>query len=155
MSRNGSGRNSASPTTRKRSSKGALIKGMSGRLPSEILENTLFPMRLREIMHKYAGIYALYRGDRLYYTGLTRNLFGRIKWHLKDRHAHRWDHFTIFRIQKVPYIKDIETLVHHLVDTSGNRSKGKVPKDADINWILRDVVREHERALRGLKKALR
>mgnify|MGYP001571365905 FL=1 len=140
---------------RSRSAKGALIKGMSRRLPSEILESPLFARRLREIMRRYAEIYALYRRSRLYYIGLTTNLLGRIKWHLKDRHAGKWDRFIIFRIQKVRYLKDIETLIHQLVDTRGNRVKGKVPRDADLNRILREVLVEHERAIRGIKRALR
>jgi len=140
---------------RKQSSKGALIKGMSRRLPSEILESPMFAQRLREIMRRYAGIYALYRKDRIYYIGLTTNLLGRIKWHLKDRHAGKWDSFIIFRIQKVRYLKDIETLIHHLVDTPGNKVKGKVPRDADLNRILREVLSEHEKAIKGIKKALR
>src|SRR3989337_514359 len=139
----------------KRSSKGALIKGMSNHLPSEILESPIFERRLKEIMRRYAGIYALYRGARLYYIGLTTNLHGRIKWHLKDRHANKWDHFIIFRIQKVKYLKDIETLIHHLIDTPGNRIKGKVPKDADLNRILREVLNEHEHAISGIRRALK
>ena len=138
-----------------RSTKGALIKGMSRRLPSEILESPLFARRLQETMRQYAGIYALYRKNRLYYIGLTRNLLGRIKWHLRDRHARRWDSFIIFRIQKVRYLKDIETLIHHLVDTPGNRARGRVPRDADLNDMLREVLREHERAIKGIKRALR
>jgi negative regulator of replication initiation len=70
----------------RRSTKGALIKGMSRRLPSEILESEVFAEQLKSMMRRYAGIYALYRGKRLYYVGLTRNLLGRIRWHLKDRH---------------------------------------------------------------------
>src|SRR5881296_3483867 len=100
---------------RNRSGKGALLKGMSRRLPSEILQDPLFEKRLREIMRGYAGIYALYRGKKLYYTGLTKDLFGRIRWHTQDRHAGRWDHFIIFRIIKVRYLKDIETLIHNLL----------------------------------------
>lgn len=139
----------------KRTGKGALIKGMSRRLPSEILESRVFSQRLAEIMRHYAGIYALYRGNRIYYVGLTANLLGRIKWHLKDRHAGKWDHFIVFRIHKVRYLKDIETLIHHLIDTPGNKVKGKVPRDADLNRILREVLVEHERAIRGLRQALR
>lgn len=135
--------------------KGALIKGMSRRLLSEILESPLFARRLREIMRRYAGLYALYRKNRLYYIGLTTDLLGRIKWHLRDRHAGKWDRFIIFRIQKVQYLRDIETLINHLVDTQGNRVKGKVPRDADLNRILREVLVEHERAIRGIKRALR
>src|SRR5258707_15899338 len=92
-----------------RSKKGALIKGMSKRLPSDILDNPIFQEKLKEIMKGYAGIYALYRKGKLYYVGLTRDLFGRINWHLKDRHAGKWDRFIIFRIKRVAYLKDIET----------------------------------------------
>jgi len=41
--------------------------------------------------------------------------------------------------------------MHYLVDTPGNRIKGKVPRDADFNRILK----EHETAIRGIKRALR
>ena len=139
---------------RQRSGKGALIKGMSRRLPSEILESDVFADHLRKMMGKYGGIYALYRKKRLYYVGLTRKLLGRIKWHLKDRHAGKWDSFIIFRIQRVRYLKDIETLIHRLVDTPGNKQKGKVPRDADLNRALREVLAEHKRAIRGIEKAL-
>ena len=73
--------------------KGALIKGMTKRLPYEILENPLFQIGLRRLMRGYAGIYALYNGPKLYYVGLTKNLFGRIRSHRKDRHIKRWDSF--------------------------------------------------------------
>jgi Uri superfamily endonuclease len=128
---------------------------MSRRLPSEILESPLFRHRLREIMRGYAGIYALYRGKVLYYVGLTRNLLGRLKRHLKDRHKGKWTDFIIFRIHRVRYLKDIETLIHNLMRLKGNRVSGRVPRDADINRALRDVLREHEITIRGIKRALR
>jgi predicted GIY-YIG superfamily endonuclease len=137
------------------SKKGALIKGMSKRMPSEILDNPIFRERLQEIMRGYAGIYALYKKEKLYYVGLTRNLFGRISWHLKDRHAGRWDQFIIFRIKRVNYLKDIETLLTHLVETKGNRVKGNVPRDADISRVLRDILRIHKKEIKGIERALR
>ena len=140
---------------RQKSQKGALIKGMSRRLPSDILGNPIFRKRLKEIMKGYAGIYALYKKKRLYDVGLTRNLFGRINWHLNDRHAGRWDQFIIFRIKRVNYLKDIETLLTHLVDTRGNRVKGNVPRDADISRVLRDILRLHKQEIRGIEKALK
>lgn len=121
---------------KKKTTKGALIKGMTKKLPSEILNNPVFRKRLKEIMKGYAGIYALYKKNKIYYVGLTTNLFGRINWHLKDRHAGKWDHFVIFRIKRVDYLKDIETLITHLIDIPGNKVRGKVPRDADINRIL-------------------
>lgn|GEM_PF-901236 len=143
-----------SKRTTKGTGKGALIKGMTKRLPHEILENPLFQFGLRRIMRGYAGIYALYKGPKLYYVGLTKNLFGRIRWHLKDRHAKHWDSFVIFRIKRVNYLKDIETLLMHLITTPGNRVKGKVPKDADINRILRVILREETAEIRKIAKAL-
>lgn len=137
-----------------KSLKGALIKGMSRNLPSDILTDQVFKKILKELMRGYAGIYALYRGDKLYYVGLTGNLEGRIRWHLKDRHAGRWDYFKIFRIQKVRYLKDIETLIHHIVETKGNRAKGQVPRDADLTHALREVLREYEKKAKSIKKAL-
>src|SRR6266702_1488413 len=120
-------------SARRGSGKGALIKGMTKRLPSEILDNRIFEQRLRQVMRGYAGVYALYRKTRLYYVGLTNNLFGRVRWHLRDRHAGKWDSFVIFRIKRVNYLKDIETLLMQVVQPPGNRVKGKLPRDADIN----------------------
>ena len=86
--------------TRKRTTKGALIKGMTKQLPSEILASSIFRKKLQELMKGYAGIYALYDHQEPYYVGLTTNLFGRVNGHLRDRHKGKWDHFVIFRIKK-------------------------------------------------------
>ena len=138
-----------------RSTKGALIKGMSRNLPSGILTDPIFKKKLQELLRGYAGIYALYKGKKLYYVGLASNLHGRVRWHLQDKHAGNWDHFKIFRIQKVRYLKDIETLIHHVAETKGNRVKGRLPKDADLNRALWEVLREYERRIKPLKKVLR
>ena len=42
------------------------------------------------------GIYALYKKDKLYYVGLASNLRNRLKHHLRDRHANRWDRFSVY-----------------------------------------------------------
>ncbi|MCX7911296.1 MAG: GIY-YIG nuclease family protein [Endomicrobia bacterium] len=141
--------------TIKSPTKGALIKGMSKKLPSEILDNPVFKQRLKELMKGSAGIYALYRGNRLYYVGLTKNLFGRINWHLKDRHRGKWDKFVIFRIKRIRYLKDIETLITHLVDVPGNRIKGRVPRDANINHILKEILKQHNKEIKKITKALK
>jgi hypothetical protein len=137
------------------SGKGALIKGMSTRLPVEIFESPLFNQRLKELMRGYAGVYALYRRKKLYYVGLSKDLLGRVNTHRKDRHRGKWDSVTIFRIRRIRYIKDIETLLHQLFDTKGNRVQGQVPRDADFNRVLRQVLNQHQRSIRGLARALR
>lgn len=110
---------SSNRSKNKRTTKGALIKGMTKKLPSDILANPVFKEGLKEVMKGYSGVYALYKKDNLYYVGLTTNLFGRINWHLKDRHAGKWDSFVIFRIKQIHYLKDIETLLMNIIDTPG------------------------------------
>lgn len=141
--------------SKKRTTKGALIKGMTKQLPSEILASPIFRKKLRELMRGYAGIYTLYHHDKPYYVGLTTDLFGRVNGHLKDRHKGQWDHFVIFRIKKVDYLKDIETLITHLMPWPGNRVKGHVPRDGDINRILRQILTEHSREIREIRRVLR
>jgi hypothetical protein len=58
------GRKAVRAKRKKRTTKGALIKGMTKKLPSEILGNPVFKKRLKEIMKGYSGIYALYRKER-------------------------------------------------------------------------------------------
>jgi hypothetical protein len=41
------------------------------------------------------------------------------------------------------------------VDTRGNKVKGKVPRDADINRLLRTVLQEHEHVIKDIKRALK
>lgn len=137
-----------------KSPKGALIEGMSKNLPSDILTDPVFTKKLNEIMRGHAGIYALYKNNKLYYVGLTGNLHGRIKWHLKDKHSGKWDYFKIFRIRKVQYLKDIETLIHHIAETPGNRQKGQVPRDSDLTHALREVLSGYEKKAKVIKKAL-
>ncbi len=137
------------------SGKGTLIKGMSGRLPSDLFDSPMFKERLEELMRRYAGIYALYRRNTLYYVGLTKNLWGRVRRHLRDRHKNKWDRFIIFLIKRVKHLKDIETLLQQVAEPPGNRVKGKVPRDSDLNRLLRDELRSHEKAIRKLRRSFR
>ncbi|MGH8454912.1 MAG: GIY-YIG nuclease family protein [Nevskiales bacterium] len=107
---------------KKRSSKGALIKGMTKPLPIDLLKEPYFGEALDEIMRGYAGVYALYRNDRIYYVGLASNLYWRIRSHTKNRHKGKWDSFAIFRINRVRYLKDIETLLLRVASPPGSLS---------------------------------
>ena len=141
--------------TVKRSPRGALVKGMTKNLPSEVLTDPVFKSALQKLLRGYAGIYALYKDDNLYYIGLARSLHGRIHWHLKDRHAGRWNNFKVFLIQRVRYLKDIETLMLQVAAPKGNRVKGNLPKGNDLNNVLRGVLRDHQRKIKAIKRALR
>jgi hypothetical protein len=138
----------------KASNKGALIKGISQKLPRELLDNPLFNKRLRELLRGFSGIYALYNGDKLYYVGLSTNLLTRLRSHARFKSEKDWDRFKIFRIRRVSLLKDIETLIMNIVELPGNKVNGKVPKDRDITKLLNDIVKEESRELNKIKKVL-
>jgi len=141
--------------SRRRPTKGALIKGITGKLPVEILGSPVFRADIRKVMRGYSGIYLLYRRKSLYYVGLASNLLGRLKsHHLRDRHSGKWDRFVIYRIKHVRYLKDIETLLIGVLTPPGNSVEGRVPRDADINRILRRVLKVQEVSIGKIRKAL-
>src|SRR5690242_3317527 len=135
-------RNSIQKIRRKKSSKGALIKGMTRRLPIQLLSDLSFQEGLEKIMRKYAGVYALYRGEKLYYVGLANDLYNRLRWHTKNRHKGKWDKFAIFRVRRVRHLKDMETLLLQVAQPPGNLMGGKLHRDADLTRVLRQVLRE-------------
>jgi hypothetical protein len=82
---------------------GRMAKAMKAGLFTQYLERVsgkLLEEEYRQVVARmirgHAGVYALYKGERLYYVGLATNLMGRVKQHLKDRHAKRWDKFSVY-----------------------------------------------------------
>jgi hypothetical protein len=139
---------------KKKSNKGALIKGMSKRLPVELLDEPSFKDGLQQIMRNYAGVYALYRKNRLDYVGLaTRNLYGRILVHTRNRNKGKWDRFAIFRVNR-RYVKDIETLLLQVADPPANVVTGHLHRDADLTRVLRRIQIEQLRRMKRIKKAM-
>jgi len=139
---------------KKKSTKGALIKGMSERLPINLLDEYEFRQGLKKIMAGYAGVYALYRGKRLYYIGLATNLFWRLHIHTRDRHRGKWNRFSIFRIGRVRYLKDIETLLLRVAAPKGNRVTGHLRKDANLSHVLRAVAKKQARTLKRIRRII-
>lgn len=106
-------------------------------------------------MQGYSGVYALYNKNRLYYVGLATNLYARLIGHTRNKHAGRWDSFVIFRITRVTYLKDIETLLLRLANPPGNSVTGHFHRDADLTRILKTIHKEQMRRLQRMKKVLR
>ncbi len=140
---------------RKKSNKGALIKGRTRRLPVELLGDLSFEEGLKKIMRNYAGVYALYHGERLYYVGLTNDLYNRLRWHTKNRHKGKWNRFAIFRVRRVRYLKDMETLLLQVAKPPGNSVGGHLHRDADLTRVLREVWRENTLRLKQMRKVFR
>jgi hypothetical protein len=140
---------------KKKSNKGALIKGMTRRLPVQLLGDRSFEIGLKKIMKGYAGVYALYRKEKLYYVGLTANLYNRLRGHTKNRHKGKWNAFAIFRVRRVRHLKDMETLLIQVSRPPGNSVVGHLHRDADLTRVLRDVLKENTLRLKRIRKAFR
>jgi hypothetical protein len=141
--------------TKKKSSKGALIKGVSRRLPVELLDEPSFREGLQEITRGYSGIYLLYKRKTLYYIGLATNLYWRLLGHTKNKHRGKWDSFAIFRVGRVRYLKDIESLLLRVANPPGNAVRGHFHRDADLTKVLKKIQREQMRRLGRIKKVLK
>ncbi len=139
---------------RRRPTKGALIKGVSQQLPRELLDEATFREELRGLMRGYSGLYVLYSRKTLYYIGLAKDLFWRLHTHTRDKHRNHWDRFAIYRIARVRYLKDIESLLLRVANPPGNSIHGKFHRDADVTKVLRKIQRQQTRTLERIKKIL-
>ena len=140
---------------KKKSNKGALVKGVSGRLPVDLLDEHSFKLGLQEITRGYSGIYLLYKRKTLYYVGLATNLYWRLLGHTKDKHRGKWDSFAIFRVGRVRYLKDIESLLLRVARPPGNSVTGHFHRDGDLTKVLRKIQSEQMRRLNRIKKVLK
>lgn len=99
---------------------------------------------IASLIRGHPGVYALYKGEKLYYVGLASNLMGRVNHHLKDRHKGKWERFSVYLTVDGEHIRSLEALVLRIVDISGNRQKGRLGNAQDL---ARQVKREaQERA---------
>ena len=122
------------------------------------LENVAasFLEHYRKLIGEYVrgedGIYALYKGKRLYYVGLASNLPRRLNQHLKDRHNGCWDRFSIYLVNDNKHTKELESLVLRIVNPRGNRQSGKLTGSVNLQSQLSRDVREQQRE--NLRKML-
>jgi predicted GIY-YIG superfamily endonuclease len=125
------------------------MKSRKGQLVSQQLENVS-----REALEKYQdiiknyvrgrhGIYALYRRNRLYYVGLASNLRNRLKHHLKDRHAHTWDRFSVYLTIKDEHLHELEALVLRIASPTGNRQTGKLVRSQDLRPEFKRAINKY------------
>jgi hypothetical protein len=145
----------AAKRTKRNSTKGALVKGVSKPLPIELLSEQTFRSELQALMKGYSGLYALYHGKQLYYVGLASNIFSRLDSHTKNKHKGKWNRFAIYRIVRVRYMKDIEALVLRIAKPPGNAVGGNFHPDADVTKVLKKIQRQQSRTLNHIRKTLR
>jgi hypothetical protein len=138
----------------RRPSKGALVRGVSPRLPIDFLQEATFKVGLEEISRGYSGIYLLYKHRTLYYIGLANNLYWRLIAHTRNKHRGKWDSFAIFRVGRVRYLKDIETILLRVARPPGNSVSGHFHRDTDLTGVLKKLRRERMTQLKRIGRAL-
>ncbi len=97
---------------------------------------------IRDYVRNRHGVYALYRRGKLYYVGLASNLRTRLAHHLKDRHSHSWDRFSVYLTIGDSHLRELESLLLRIVKTKGNKQRGKFAKSEDLRRrFARDAKR--------------
>jgi hypothetical protein len=104
-----------------------------------------YPDLFRELAKGRHGVYALYRGNRLYYVGLATNLRGRLNQHLRDRHAQTWDQFSLYLTIGDRHLREIESLLIHISRPSGNRVKPGFARSENLRPGLRRRITARNR----------
>lgn len=130
------------------SKSGQLVLGYLERVSSNVFSD--FPDQLAGLVGRRHGIYALYRGDQLYYVGLAGNLRGRIKRHLRDRHAEKWDKFSLYLVRQADHIRELESLILRVANPQGNVTAGRLAASDLKAQLKEEIKREQVRRLRRL-----
>jgi hypothetical protein len=112
-----------------------LVSQMLEKLDASALEQ--YEHIIRRYTRGRDGVYALYLDDSLYYVGLARNLQGRLKQHLKDRHKGSWNHFSVYLTIGHSFVKEMETLLLRIAKPEGNKHLGKFVQCQDLHRSFR------------------
>lgn len=110
------------------------LERVSGKVMSE------YPEIIRAQLRGRAGVYALYRKDKLYYVGLASNLTVRLQQHLTDRLRGKWDRFSVYLTARDEHIKELESLILRIVVPGGNRTGGRLVHSKDLRGDLRKLI---------------
>ena len=110
-----------------------------------------YPGIVNELIRGRSGVYALYRGDKLYYVGLASNLKTRLKEHLRDRHKGEWDHFSAYLTRHDEHMKELESLLLRMMSPRGNVQGGRFMESQNLNPdMLNRIIDTDARRRAGL-----
>ncbi len=126
--------------------KGSVVKAYLERAPGKMLD--LFEHELDNVLPDPNGVYVLYQREEVYYVGLTSNMRGRLKHHQQDRHAGKWDRFSVYVIRRV-HMKDLETILLHVARPPGNRNYGRLARRANLLPKLQSRAQALRRMVEG------
>jgi hypothetical protein len=99
------------------------------------------PDIVRELIGRNAGVYALYRKNKLYYVGLASALRNRLTAHGKNRHGNSWDHFSVYLTIRDQHLREIEALLLRITRPPGARQTGKLAQSRDMKRQITRAIR--------------
>ena len=116
----------------------ALLQGHLDKILWRVLDQ--YPKLVQQMIRHKSGVYALYRQDKLYYVDLAKNLMGRLRGHLKDRHRGAWDRFSVYLTVDADHMKQLESLLLRIAPPGGNRVSGGFGGPANLYRTLNRMV---------------
>jgi len=123
--------------------KNSLVSGFLERIASTVFD--LYHDEITKLVGKQHGVYALYKRNQLYYVGLARNLRTRVKNHLRDKHANKWDTFSLYLIRNVEHLREIESLLIRIAGPRGNIKKGAFMGPQNLIKTLRQLMQDRNK----------
>ena len=120
-----------------------LVGGFLERISVKAFEK--YHREITDLVQTQQGVYSLYKNDHLYYVGLAVDLRRRIKQHIRDKHAGRWNRFSLYLVRKVDHIKEIESLLLRIADPAGNKQGGRLRRAMNLDRQLRRMMQKRQR----------
>jgi hypothetical protein len=121
----------------------ALVSQYLENISREVLQK--YKDIIREYVKRRHGVYALYRGTRLYYVGLASNLRSRLSHHLRGRHANTWDRFSVYLTVGDEHLRELESLVLRIASPKGNKQLGKFARSEDLRRRFRRQIAQYQK----------
>jgi hypothetical protein len=120
----------------------ALVHQHLENVSRELLEG--HPDVVRQFIGRNAGVYALYRKNKLYYVGLATALRGRLRAHVKNRHGGAWDRFSIYLTMRDQHLREIEALLLRIAKPPGAKQRGRLAQSRDMRRRITRAIREKQ-----------
>jgi len=123
---------------RRRGRQARLVQGYLERKRRKLIDSRF--ALIEQVLPHNKGVYALYKGDNLYYLGIAKhNLVGRVRNHLGDKHRHKWDNFSLYVCKSVKTIAALEKLFLRIAKPPGNGQIGRL-KSPNLTDDLRRTL---------------
>lgn len=108
---------------------------------------------LSDLLRRRAGVYALYKNDKLVRVGLGTNIYWRLKGHAKSKKL-VWNTASLFIIgaKNLKYLRDLETAIVRIAKPKYNNQKGRVRDERFLERLLRKSVRRKRKRLHERRK---